>query len=161
MAILFSPVLPIHFHCSSVFLLCPLLCALVLFLSEFECPLTGRVMASHNRSTKLHKSPTKLAKFAKPAQPPGGGRILAGSLVGRFLMPSVSGVNTCPPTFPRHELATAPIHPTSVHVLRSRLVREKRSSAPHGWIPVERVSMVACERASPGCRRKVGCVAWA
>ena len=41
---------------SSAFLLCPLLFALVLFLNEFECPLTGRVVASHNRSTKLHKN---------------------------------------------------------------------------------------------------------
>jgi len=42
-------------RCSSAFLLCPLLFALAIFLNEFECPLTGRVMASHNRSTKLHK----------------------------------------------------------------------------------------------------------
>eukprot|EP00613_Pedinella_sp_CCMP2098_P059924 CAMPEP_0171865112 /NCGR_PEP_ID=MMETSP0992-20121227/29311_1 /TAXON_ID=483369 /ORGANISM="non described non described, Strain CCMP2098" /LENGTH=105 /DNA_ID=CAMNT_0012487917 /DNA_START=48 /DNA_END=361 /DNA_ORIENTATION=+ len=43
---------------SSAFLLCPLLFALVLFLNDFECPLTGRDMASHNRSTKLHKAET-------------------------------------------------------------------------------------------------------
>jgi hypothetical protein len=40
---------------TSAFLLCPLLFALAIFLNEFECPLTGRVMDSHNRSTKLHK----------------------------------------------------------------------------------------------------------
>jgi len=39
--------------------------------------------------------PDEPAKSAKPAQPPGGGRILAGSLVGRFLMSSVSDVDIC------------------------------------------------------------------
>jgi len=42
---------------TSVFLLCPLLFALAIFLNEFECSLTGRVMASQNPSTKLHKKP--------------------------------------------------------------------------------------------------------
>ena len=66
-------------RCSSAFLLCPLLFALVIFLNEFECPLTGRVMASHNRSTKLHKVPrpqggqsdTSITAFSRKSKIPG------------------------------------------------------------------------------------------
>ena len=53
--------------------------------------------------------PAEPAQSAKPVQPLGGEKILARSLVGRFLMSSVSDVNTCPPIFYRLRTRKLPL----------------------------------------------------